>query len=126
MAFLSDNRYAGQWLDQAVHTQRLFLDGMLDSDGAYNESLMYNGYALGSAALFYDALLRLHQIDLVHYRDDVVLKNAYYYIYMTDPLRWNMVSFNDGSLWGVPANYRYVGPPPAHVFMAAKTSHEHT
>ncbi len=52
ISLLGHNRYATDWLRLAVQTQEYFLENNFDGGGAYSESLMYNGYALGTAAIF--------------------------------------------------------------------------
>lgn len=119
LAFKHDDRYAAQWLEQAVKTQRWYLQNNYDSDGLHQESAMYANYGLATPALFYDALLQNESIDLARY-NDVVFKQAYAALYFLEPLRWNESPFDCDTRWSVPANLEFIGPVPTHIFMAAR------
>jgi len=105
----NDNKYAGEWLDQAIKTQRWFLENNYDKDGMYTESFMYSSYALSSAALFFQALFDIKGIDLMSYNDNTFLKATYAAMYFFDPGKQNAAPFDDETRWGIPSRYRYVG-----------------
>ena len=119
MAFLADNRYAGQWLDQAVLTVRWFLENNFDNNGAYSESIMYNAYGLDTGSPFLSAVKRLQRVDLFSTNESAIRNNAYYRLYMLEPNNWNFAPFNDGTRWDLPARYRYAHIHPG-ILLAAR------
>ncbi|MBN2517741.1 MAG: heparinase II/III family protein [Candidatus Altiarchaeota archaeon] len=124
LAFKADDKYAQQWIDQGIKTQKWFLEYNFDKDGSYTESFMYAGYGLSSAALFFDALLQNEGVDLVHYDDDVISKAVYNNLYFFEPSRWDDSPFDDQTRWGVPATYEYVGYPDSYWFLAARENND--
>jgi hypothetical protein len=120
LSFLGDDKYADQWMDQAVQTQRWFLENCFDDDGAYEESLMYQGYACSSTALFMQSLLENHGIDVFRHDNDTMRKGAYYNLYFFEPSRQQDSPFDQQTRWSIMDTYKYVGPPDGFWFAVAR------